>query len=95
MKKLLFLAIIIATLFTSCADSKEFVDNKGQSFTAEPYGWANSEEMKIDTVLYKPCVGNIVWDVILVETIFVPIWLTGWEFYEPVALKTASQYNKK
>ena len=82
-------------LFSSCADSATFVDNKGMSFTAEPYGWANYDELKIDTVIYKPCIGNIVWDVLLSETLIVPIYLTGWEFYEPAGLKTSNQYNKR
>lgn len=53
--------IFMIIAFSSCADSKSFVDNKGQTFTAEPYGWADEDELKIDTVRYKPCVGNIVW----------------------------------
>lgn len=38
---------------------------------------------KIEGVTYEA--GNIVWDVIAVETIVIPIWLTGWELYEPVS----------
>lgn len=40
---------------------------------------------KIEGVTYEACIGNIVWDVIAVETIVIPIWLTGWELYEPVS----------
>ncbi len=95
MKKLLFAILSLTVLLSSCADSKTFIDNKGVEFTAEPYGWYDYDEVKIDTVIYKPCIGNIVWDVILSETLVVPIWLTGWQFYEPVGLKTSSQYNKR
>lgn len=88
MKK--FFAIIsllaLVVVFTSCADSKTFTDNKGNEFTAEPYGWATSET-RIDTVVYKPNAGNIVLSIIFVETLAVPIWLTGWEMMEPVRLK--------
>ncbi len=90
MKKILlfFVCLITATLLTtSCADNKTFTDNHGKQFTAEPYGWANYESRKYDTVMYEPCVGNIVWSVIFSETVIVPVWLTGWQIMEPVGLK--------
>lgn len=78
--------IALTVMFTSCADSKTFTDNKGTEFTAEPYGWATTDT-KIDTVVYKPNAGNIVLSILFCETVVVPIWLTGWELYEPVRLK--------
>jgi hypothetical protein len=87
--------VLLTLTLTSCADSKTFTDNKGIEFTAEPYGWADYNEVKIDIVIYKPCIGNIVWDVLLSETVAIPIWLTGWQFYEPVGLKTPAQYNNQ
>ena len=93
MKKLFALLFIVGALFSSCADEKDFVDNKGVTFTAEPYGWANTEN-KIDTVLYEVNVGNVIWSVVLSETIAVPIFLTGWEIMEPKRLKSAREYQK-
>lgn len=93
-KTTLLFILLIGILFTSCADSKTFTDNKGQTFTAEPYGWANQSEQKYDTVIYDVCVGNVVWDVLLFETVVVPIWLTGWELYEPIRLKTKAEYER-
>jgi hypothetical protein len=78
-------------VLTSCADSKTFVDNKGTEFTAQPYGWANYESLKYDTVVYEPCIGNIVCSAIFSETVVVPVWLTGWQIMEPVALKGPRQ----
>lgn len=40
---------------------------------------------KIEGVTYEACIGNIVLDVIAVETVVIPIWLTGWELYESVS----------
>lgn len=79
---LVFLAIV---LLTSCADSQDFQVN-GQVINAKPYGWANRDSRKIEGVVYEVNGGNIVWDIILCETIVVPIWLTGWQLYEPVAI---------
>lgn len=89
-KALFLLLIIVAaliTVMTSCADSKTFKDKNGKEFTAQPYGWANADARKIDTVVYEASVGNVVCSVIFAESIVVPIWLTGWQIMEPVRLK--------
>lgn len=73
-------------LLTSCADSKVFVID-GKHVKVEPYGWADYQELKNDSIVYQANVGNIVWSVILSETVVVPVWLTGWQIYEPVRKK--------
>lgn len=85
MKKLFGLLLIAIIALSSCADSKTFERADGTKFVAEPYGWANYQTKKIEGVTYEACMGNIVWDVIAVETIVIPILLTGWELYEPVS----------
>lgn len=88
--RVLFLLFILAMgmfAMVSCADSKTFKDKNGKEFTAEPYGWANSDARKLDTVVYEANIGNVIWSVILVETVAVPVWLTGWQIMEPVRLK--------
>lgn len=90
MKKItLFVVLSVMIFLTSCADSKTFTDKKGKEFTAEPYGWANQDAKKIDTVVYSINAGNIFWDIVLIETAVVPIWLTGWQLYEPDRLKNS------
>lgn len=76
---------VIAMMFASCADSKEFTID-GKQVTIEPYGWY-SEEDKNDSIVYKTCVGNVVLSIILCETIIVPVVLTGGALYEPVRKK--------
>lgn len=85
MKKLFGLLLIAIIALSSCADSKTFERADGTKFVAEPYGWANYQTKKIEGVTYEACIDNIVWGVIAVETIAIPIWLTGWELYEPVS----------
>lgn len=85
MKKLFGLLLIAIIALSSCADSKTFERADGTKFVAEPYGWANYQSNKIEGVTYEACFENIVWGVIAVETIVIPIWLTGWELYEPVS----------
>ena len=86
MKKLFLAAILTITLF-SCAEPKTFKIN-GKNQEVKPYGWANSDADKNDSVVYQICVGNVVWDIIASETIVAPVILTGYQFYEPVRKKT-------
>ena len=80
------LYLVLATvLFTSCADSKEFIID-GKEVTVEPYGWFDLD-VKHDSIEYKVNGGNIVLDIIFCETIIVPIFLTGDQLYEPVRKK--------
>lgn len=81
--KILF-AVTIILLFTCCADSKTFEKADGTKFTAEPYGWMNTSR-KIEGVKYDINAGNLVWSILLSETLVVPVLLTGEAFYEPVA----------
>lgn len=83
MKKfILFLLSVI--ILSSCADDKTFTRKDGTKFTAEPYGWANYQTKKIEGVKYECCLGNVIWGIVGFETIIVPVWLSGWELYEPV-----------
>lgn len=90
MKKLLIILTILI-ISTSCADSKYFkVKNEfGETETilVKPYGFANMND-KIEGIEYEPSIGNIVLDVLFLETIVVPIYLIGWQYYEPVGLET-------
>ncbi len=83
MKKLLLILIIV---LAGCANSKTFII-AGKSVKVEPYGWANSEANKNDSIVYEVNAGNVFWSIIGCETIVVPVWLTGWQFYEPIRKK--------
>ena len=85
MKKLFGLLLIAIIALSSCADSKTFERADGTKFVAEPYGWANYQSNKIEGVTYEACFENIVWDIVAIETVIAPVWLTGWELYEPVS----------
>ena len=72
-------------LLMSCADSKRIVIN-GESKLIEPYGWWNPDE-KHDSVKYRVVKGNVVWSILTIETIAIPLILTGGYLYEPVEKK--------
>jgi hypothetical protein len=84
-KNLLYLFLTLFLLF-SCAENKTiYINNK--NVNVEPYGWLNEDAMKNDSVVYQMCGGNLVWSIIGVETVIVPIILTGYSLYEPVRKK--------
>jgi len=94
MKKLLLILSVITLLLSSCAKSKEFHISDTETIYAEPYGWGNYQTTQIDTVVYDVNVGNVIWSVILLETIIAPVYFTGWSIMEPVRLKTKKEYEK-
>ena len=85
---ILVLSLII---LSSCAKQKIFeINNK--RVVCKPFGWANYQTNKCDSVYYQICMPNVILDIVFSETIIVPVWLTGKEFYEPVMLKKDKKY---
>lgn len=84
MKRLLLISI--SALLISCAESKK-ININGEDVIVEPYGWMNESEIKNDSVVYRVNTGNIVWSVLGIETLVVPIVLTGNYMYEPIRKK--------
>ena len=85
MKKVMIFAAIAAMVLSSCADSKTFKKADGTEFTAQPYGWMNESDYKIDGVQYEICADNIVLSILASESVVCPILLTGLQLYEPVS----------
>ena len=83
--KQLLSVLVLLTLLTSCADSKEFVID-GKKETIEPYGWFDLEA-KHDSINYKINTSNVVWSIVLCETVIIPILITGDQLFEPISKK--------
>jgi hypothetical protein len=84
MKSILFILVCLFC-FAGCVESKT-IDGTNYS----TYGLL-SENNKDPNVVYQPCISNVVWGIIFVETIFAPVWLFGYELYEPVAKKPTTK----
>jgi hypothetical protein len=82
MKNLFILLFASVLLLSSCADSKVLNIN-GEEKLIEPYGWVNMENRN-PNVKYQVSMGNVVWSIILCETIMAPVIFTGWYLWEPV-----------
>ena len=95
---LILLVIILAT--HGCASSKNIEvknPNNGalEKVEFQPYGLFNKDDMENPMIKYKIVVGNVVWSILLCETIIAPIVLCGYYLYEPVGVApTNSSYYK-
>jgi len=82
----LIMFVFMLIMMSSCATTKYFESN-GSIIEAKPYGWMNKQARKNDNVIYQVNGGNVVFSILGLNTVIVPIWLTGRQFYEPVRLK--------
>lgn len=94
MKKFFIATIAACVLLSSCADNYKYTDNNGENRTAEPYGWADYKKCHADSIEYELCVPNIIVSAIFVETVIVPVWLTGWQMFEPVGIEGEPKNTK-
>lgn len=78
MKKIIA-AILISCMLSGCASPKTF-----GGVTAKPYGFANESTNKLSGVEYRISLLNVFAAVLLVETIIVPVYIIGWDLFEPV-----------
>lgn len=86
MKNKFLIILILFVLIIGCADSKN-ININGKDTEIQPYGWMNQDELKNDSVVYRINTGNVIWSVLLCETIIAPILITGIELFEPVSKK--------
>lgn len=84
MKK--FLCIIMCMFFLmctiGCGDQKNI-----DGITYDTYGLFNKSEKKNPDIQYEIVVGNVIWSIILIETIVAPVYFLGFSIYEPVGKK--------
>ena len=53
----------------------------------KPYGLLNADERRSDKVCYEISAGNVIWGIILFETVVGPVYFFGFDFQNPVRLK--------
>jgi len=84
MKK--FIAVLVLALFaafaTGCHSSRVVEGTRYDPIGL--YHKISEPEAESPDVQYDLCVGNLIWSIILVETIVVPVILLGWYLWEPV-----------
>ncbi len=83
-------AALMLSLSVGCGD--------GQTINGtyhETYGLFNKAEVKDPDVCYRAVFGNIVWAVILIETVIFPVYFVGWSMYEPIPDEDCTPYQRQ
>ncbi len=82
MKKTVAIVLALCLVLTGCG--QPLSTSKKEYPT---YGLFNESTQKSKDVCYEISVGNVVWSIVLVETIIAPIYFVGWSLWNPVRLK--------
>lgn len=85
MKKLLALFLISALLAGCGQPLTTNVD--GVTRTYPTYGLFNEDTSRSSKMCYEVSAGNVVWSIILIETIIAPVYFIGFSLYNPVRPK--------
>ena len=87
-RSLIALALASTMLLTACGDPRNLPTGpKGEQKFYPTYGLFNENTAKSDKVCYEISIGNVVWSIILIETIVMPVYFIGWSLFNPVAVK--------
>lgn len=83
MKKIFaaFMALILAVMLSGCAND---VSVNGKTYPA--FGIVNDDAQRDPNVKYQISFGSVVVAVLFLETIVVPIYVIGWDLWEPVKM---------
>ena len=82
MKKTIAIVLALCLVLTGCGHP---LSTSKREYPT--YGLFNESTQKSKDVCYEISVGNVVWSIILVETIIAPIYFVGWSLWNPVRLK--------
>lgn len=77
------IGVIGAALALTACSSNLTVNGK----TYPTYGLANEDTNKSEDVCYDTSIGNIIVGIILIETVFAPIYVIGWDLFYPTKMK--------
>ena len=78
----ILLIVCIVGVFSGCGDTKRI-----NGITYDTYGLFNKDDMRNEDIEYRLIIGNIVWAIILIETIIAPVYFIGFSMYEPISKK--------
>jgi hypothetical protein len=81
MKKFIVAMAMVASVIglSGCAN-----DTTLNGKTYEPFGVVNDAERRDPNVVYEISAGSVIVAVIFCETVIIPIYVVGWDLYEPV-----------
>jgi hypothetical protein len=75
----LILITAAAISLVSCGNDQT-IDNKHY----QTFGVANQDAYRDPNIVYEISAGSVIWGIILCETIVVPVYIIGWDLWQPV-----------
>lgn len=82
-RTLLIVAALASTLLlTACGNDKTI---NGKNYPT--YGVFNEESHRDPAIAYEVSPGSVIWAIILCETIVFPVYIVGWDLWQPVHAK--------
>ena len=82
MKKLVASLVVASLLLTGCGQPETI---NGKEYPT--YGLFNSSTSKSEKICYEVSIGNVVWSVLLIETVVMPLYFIGWSLFNPIKAK--------
>lgn len=52
-----------------------------------------NQHLRSDNVCYEVSIGNVIWSVILIETVIFPVYFVGFSIFNPIREKTGPNDN--
>jgi hypothetical protein len=86
MRKTVAIVVAFSFLLAGCGRPQYLGDGAAQKYYPT-YGLFNDVTSKSKNACYEISVGNVVWSIILIETIIAPVYFIGWSIYNPTRLK--------
>ena len=77
------LIIVLCAIASGCGNTKVV---NGVEY--DTYGLMDKDEKKNEKIQYEIIWGNVIWGVILCETLIAPVYFFGFSLWEPVGVKT-------
>ena len=86
-KKLISIAVAAAITLAGCGSPAVITTVDGKAKEYPTYGWFNWNTSMSEKVCYDVSVGNVVWSIILIETVIAPVYFIGFSLFNPIGPK--------
>lgn len=77
--------VVVALIISMLVGCGEPINYSGKHYPT--VGIVNQASEKSEKMCYEISVGNVIWSIILIETIVAPIYFVGWSLWNPVGPK--------
>jgi flavoprotein len=78
-------AMLIAATVLSLSSCGADLTINGNHY--DTFGIANEEANRDPRIVYEISAGSVIWAILLCETVVVPVYIIGWDLWQPVRAK--------